>query len=93
MLLLLGGVSKALPAALPRSREGQFASYRIAAQGMAGAEVIDCEGKITVRFGAAPAAYVIRPDGYVGFRCGASDLATHLPRYLGHLFGSAAVPA
>jgi 2-polyprenyl-6-methoxyphenol hydroxylase-like FAD-dependent oxidoreductase len=95
VLLLLGGVSEALPAALPRSREGQFASYRIAAQGMAGAELIDCEGKIAARFAASPAAYVIRPDGYVGFRCGASDLATHLPRYLGHFFGSApaAVPA
>jgi 2-polyprenyl-6-methoxyphenol hydroxylase-like FAD-dependent oxidoreductase len=95
VLLLLGGVSEALPAALPRSREGQFASYRIAAQGMAGAELIDCQGKITARFGATPVAYLIRPDGYVGFRCGASDLATHLPRYLGKLFGSApaAIPA
>ena len=95
VLLLLGGVSEALPAALLGSRGGQFAAYRIAGPGMAVGDLIDRDGEIAARFGADPAAYLIRPDGYVGFRCGASEAATGLPCYLEKLFGSAhaAIPA
>jgi hypothetical protein len=47
-------------------------------------------GEIVAHFGSAPAAYLIRPDGYVGFRCRRRDVATELPRYLARYFPKAA---
>ena len=90
VLLLLGGASETSPGALPDRREGSLATYRITAPGMAAAgDLIDDEGMIAAEVGSTPAAYLIRPDGYVGFRCGASELSARLPRYLARLFGSA----
>jgi len=64
-------------------------SGRIVAEGGpgAGAQLIDGEGGVASRYGSTPAAYLIRPDGYVGFRRGAGQLFDHLPRYLANLFG------
>jgi hypothetical protein len=42
------------------------------------------------RYGSAATAYLIRPDGYVGFRCGAREVSARLPDYLSNLLGSAA---
>jgi hypothetical protein len=66
--------------------------YRIATAEGPGEQLVDSEGAIAARYGAAPVAYLIRPDGYVGFRCGESELSEYLPRYLGKLFGSAPAP-
>jgi len=62
-------------------------SGRIVAEGGPGAQLIDREGGVASRYGSTPAAYLIRPDGYVGFRCRAGQLFDHLPRYLANLFG------
>ena len=62
MLLLMGGVFAGLPP-LPHYAESQFATYRIAARGTAGIDLIDSEGTVAARYGSGPAAYLIRPDG------------------------------
>jgi hypothetical protein len=89
VLLLLGGPSDGSLAALPGYSAGNFSTYRIASPGLASGDLIDCQGTLAARFGSAPAAYLIRPDGYVGFRCGQRELPVTLPRYLDRLFGSA----
>jgi hypothetical protein len=48
------------------------------------------DGDIVANFGSAPAAYLIRPDGYVGLHCRRADVATELPRYLARYFPKAA---
>jgi hypothetical protein len=89
LLLLLGGASDGPLAALPGHSAGNFSAYRIASPGTAAGDLIDCQGTVAERFGSAPAAYLIRPDGYVGFRCGQRELPVTLPRYLDRVFGSA----
>jgi 2-polyprenyl-6-methoxyphenol hydroxylase-like FAD-dependent oxidoreductase len=63
--------------------------FRVAPRGIPTGDLIDSEGFVAARFGPAPAAYLIRPDGYVGFRCSQNELAAALPAYLARLFGSA----
>jgi len=45
-------------------------------------------GAVAAQYGSAPATYLIRPDGYIGFRCAGNELSPHLPRYLARLFGA-----
>jgi 2-polyprenyl-6-methoxyphenol hydroxylase-like FAD-dependent oxidoreductase len=88
-VLLLLGDAGSWQVALPRYPEHRLTVHRIAARATPGAHLIDREGAVAARYGPAPAAYLIRPDGYVGFRCPESELAAHLPGYLTKLFGSA----
>ncbi len=88
-LLLCGNVPEAVLSKLPRYPESYLAVHRIAASGTAGAELIDRDGKLAAHYGSNPAAYLIRPDGYVAFRGGEKDTAMHLPRYLSELFSTA----
>ena len=49
-------------------------------------DLVDAEGEAFERLGVADAAqYLVRPDGYVGFRCAGSDL-DGVERYLANWF-------
>jgi hypothetical protein len=80
---------EALPLTLPRYAETVLAAHRVAPPGVAGSDFIDCEGGVAKRYGSSPAAYLIRPDGYVGFRCDGRTVSANLPHYLAKLFSSA----
>jgi 2-polyprenyl-6-methoxyphenol hydroxylase-like FAD-dependent oxidoreductase len=86
-ILLLLGNAEAWQTRMPRYPDRDLAVYRVAAEGSPGAQLIDREGTFAARYGSASIAYLIRPDGYVGFRCGASEFPEQLPRYLVKLFG------
>jgi hypothetical protein len=86
-LLLLGNLPHAMLSRLPRYPAGYFAVHRIATSGTTGEELIDRKGEVATRYGSIAAAYLIRPDGYVGFRCDGGEVSTHLPQYLTELFG------
>jgi 2-polyprenyl-6-methoxyphenol hydroxylase-like FAD-dependent oxidoreductase len=90
VLLLLGDGAEAMPPTLPGFPETVFAARRIVPPGTSGGDFIDREGMVAKRYGSAPAAYLIRPDGYVGFRCGGRTIAASLPHYLAKLFSPAA---
>ncbi len=89
LLLLTEDDSEALPVLALDIPEHPIAAYRISASGIQGSELIDCEGEVTARYGSASAAYLIRPDGYVAFRCRRSEVSERLPRYLAKVFGPA----
>lgn len=89
VLLLLGGGPEALPPTLPRLPESVFAAYRVVPPGTSGGDYVDCEGIVAQRYGSAPAAYLVRPDGYVGLRCDWRTVSANLPRYLAKVFSSA----
>ena len=91
VLLLLGNGGDALPPPLPRFPETVFAAYRVAAPGTSGGDFIDREGVVAKRYGSAPGVYLIRPDGYVGFRCDWRTVSTSLPNYLATFLSSAAL--
>ena len=86
VLLLLGDGPEST---LPGFPETVFAAHRILPPGVSGGDFIDREGMVAKCYGPAPAAYVIRPDGYVGFRGDRRTVASDLPRYLAKLFSSA----
>jgi 2-polyprenyl-6-methoxyphenol hydroxylase-like FAD-dependent oxidoreductase len=86
-LLLLGDFPDAMLSGLPRYPEDYFAVHRIATSGTVAEELIDRDGEVAARYGSIPAAYLIRPDGYVAFRCSGGEISEHLPRYLTELFG------
>lgn len=88
-VLLLLGNAEAWQSALPRYPDRVLAVHLIAATGSQGGQLIDREGAVAGRYGSVPAAYLIRPDGYLGFRCRASEHSEHLPRYLARLLGPA----
>jgi hypothetical protein len=90
-LLLLGNAGRWQPP-LPNLSDRQLVVHRVAAAGSSGGQLIDRDEEVAKRYGSASAAYLIRPDGYVGFRCGESELSAHLPRYLAKLFGSGYAP-
>jgi 2-polyprenyl-6-methoxyphenol hydroxylase-like FAD-dependent oxidoreductase len=92
-LLLLGNPTSAMPASLPPGLDSHIAVHRISAPGIpdrtSSGSLIDCEGIVAQRYGTLPAVYLIRPDGYIGFRCEWNGAATHLPRYLARVFQTA----
>ena len=89
VLLLLGDGRDALPPTMLPCPDGVFAVYRIVPTGISGGDYVDREGMIAQRYGASPVAYLIRPDGYVGFRSGQRTVSENLPRYLAKLFSTA----
>jgi 2-polyprenyl-6-methoxyphenol hydroxylase-like FAD-dependent oxidoreductase len=89
VLLLLGDGPEALSPTMPRCPDGAFAVYRVVPAGISGGDYVDREGIVAQRYGSSPAAYLIRPDGYVGFRCGQRTVSENLPHYLAKLFSSA----
>ncbi len=90
LLLQLGDGPEALLPTLPRYAEPVFAAHRIVPPGTSGGGFIDREGVVAKRYGSAPGVYLIRPDGYVGFRSNQRTLSENLPHYLAKLFSSAA---
>ena len=86
-LLVLGNLPNAMISRLPRYPTRYFAVHRIATSGTTGEELTDLKGEVAARYGSIPAAYLIRPDGYVGFRRNGGEVATHLPQYLTELLG------
>jgi 2-polyprenyl-6-methoxyphenol hydroxylase-like FAD-dependent oxidoreductase len=89
VLLLLGDAPALRPNELSGLPERYLMARRISAPGTSDADLIDCEGAVAAQYGAVPAAYLIRPDGYIGMRCPADKAAAHLPRYFARLRGSA----
>jgi hypothetical protein len=53
-----------------------------------GWDLINWEGTVALRYTAAPAAFVIRPDGYIGFRSDRRTASAHLPRYLAKILAA-----
>jgi hypothetical protein len=80
---------EAAPPTLPGFPETVFAARRIVPPGTSGGDFTDCEGVVAKRYGSAPAAFLIRPDGYVGFRCDWRTVPASLPHYLAKFFSSA----
>ena len=64
----------------------QVKVYRIAGPGSSSADFIDSDGAVAAHYGIEPSAYLVRPDGYVAFRCGLQDLPVLFPRYLEKIF-------
>ena len=73
-LLLCGNMPEVTSSRLPRYPERYVAVHRIGVPGTAGAELTDRDGEVAARYGSTPAAYLIRPDGYVGFRAARARL-------------------
>jgi hypothetical protein len=84
-LLLLCGDAGSSPD-VPKLGQHPIAVYRVTARGVAGGDLVDRNGEVARRYGSAAMAYLIRPDGYVGFRGTWSDLPRHLPDHLSKLF-------
>jgi 2-polyprenyl-6-methoxyphenol hydroxylase-like FAD-dependent oxidoreductase len=91
VLLLLGEPEAGMPVGPHRYPEHIFAAYQIVPPGTSGGDYVDREGVVAQRYGAGPAAYLIRPDGYVAFRGDRASLTTSLPNYLAKLFSAAGV--
>ena len=89
VLLLLGDSPEAAPPTLPRYPESAFAAYRVVPPGTSGSDYVDRESTVAQRYGSTPSAYLIRPDGYVGFRCDRRTVSENLPRYFAKLFSPA----
>jgi hypothetical protein len=89
VLLLLGNGGQASPPQLPHFPETVLAAHRVTPPGTSGGDFIDRDGVVAERYGSAPGVYLIRPDGYVGFRCDWRSVSTSLPRYVATLFSSA----
>jgi 2-polyprenyl-6-methoxyphenol hydroxylase-like FAD-dependent oxidoreductase len=89
VLLLLGDGGESLPATMPRYPDSVFAAYRVVPPGTSGGDYVDRESVVAKRYGATPIAYLIRPDGYVGFRCDQRTVSENLAHYLAELFSPA----
>jgi hypothetical protein len=89
VLMLLGDGPEAAAPTLPRLPEAVFTAYRVVPPGTEGGDYVDREGVVAKRYGSAAAAYLIRPDGYVGFRGDWRAVSANLPRYLAKLSSSA----
>ena len=87
ILLLWGGAPRPRrPLSLAFRRAS---SQRIASPGTSGGDYVDREGVIAQRYGSTPTAYLIRPDGYVGFRCDQRTVSGNLAHYLAKFFSLA----
>ena len=85
-LLLLVGDGQGLSPDVPKLGPQPIAVRRVTAPGVPGGDLVDRTGELAWRYGSAAMAYLIRPDGYVGFRGTWSDLPRHLPAHLSKLF-------
>ena len=86
VLLLIGAGADSRPE-MPELGQRPIAIRHIAAPGVPGGDLFDRTGETAARYGSAAMAYLIRPDGYVGFRCAWSELPQRLPAHLAKLFG------
>jgi hypothetical protein len=84
-LLLLGGVAEDVRREMAPDMARHLAVQHISGPGL-GADLTDSEGIVAARYTSTPAAYLIRPDGYIGFRGQPSTVSTDLPRYFAKLF-------
>lgn len=84
LLLLLGDGAKDLPEGMAPDMARHLTVQRISRPG-SGADLIDREGIVAAHYSSTPAAYLIRPDGYIGLRCEPSNVSTHLHRYFAKL--------
>jgi 2-polyprenyl-6-methoxyphenol hydroxylase-like FAD-dependent oxidoreductase len=90
LLLVGGGADGEAPPQVPELAKRPVAVRRVTAAGKGGGgDLVDHNGEVGARYGSAAMGYLIRPDGYVGFRCGWSDLSRHLPAHLATLFAPA----
>lgn len=85
LLLLVGGGPGSFPD-VPKMGSHPIAVRRVTPPAVAGGDLVDRSGEFARRYGSAAMGYLIRPDGYVGFRCAAGDLPRHLPAHLSKLF-------
>ena len=85
MLLMVGEGAGATPNLPELARRG-IAVRHVTAAGDSGGDLIDTKGEIAKRYGSMGTAYLIRPDGYVGFRCTLNDTPRYLPGHLAKLF-------
>jgi 2-polyprenyl-6-methoxyphenol hydroxylase-like FAD-dependent oxidoreductase len=85
-MLLLVGEEAASPPALPELTQRPVAVRRVTGAGGSGGDLIDANGEVARHYGSTGTAYLIRPDGYVGFRCALSDAPRYLPGHLAKLF-------
>ncbi len=85
-LLLLVGDGQGLSPDVPKLGPHPIAVRRVTGPGEPGGDLVDRTGELARRYGSAAMAYLIRPDGYVGFRGTWSDLPRHLPAHLSKLF-------
>jgi 2-polyprenyl-6-methoxyphenol hydroxylase-like FAD-dependent oxidoreductase len=84
-LLLLGEGSDEVMERLAPDLTRRLTVKHISGPG-SGAELIDRERIVAARYTSPPAAYLIRPDGYIGFRSERREASKHLPPYLAKIF-------
>jgi 2-polyprenyl-6-methoxyphenol hydroxylase-like FAD-dependent oxidoreductase len=76
------------PAQVLAHQDSFLKVYKIAERPTASADFIDIHGEVAAHYGVEPAAYLVRPDGYVAFRCGIGDVMNLLPPYLERTFSN-----
>jgi hypothetical protein len=74
------------PAQALADQERFLKVHKIAERPSPSADFLDIHGEVAAHYGVEPAAYLVRPDGYVAFRCGIGDLMKLLPPYLERTF-------
>ncbi len=84
VLLLVGDGAGPAPD-LPELKQRPISVRHITGADGAVGDLIDSEGEVAKRYGSAATAYLIRPDGYVGFRCASNDISRYLPGHLAKL--------
>ena len=67
-------------------RDDLFNIHKIADVDSNSGDFTDDDGTVALHYGLEPAAYLVRPDGYVAFRCRLSDASQRLPEYLKRVF-------
>ena len=67
---------------------GLLKVYKIADEPSTTGDFLDVNGEVAAHYGIEAAAYVVRPDGYIAFRCSLSDAARLLPPYLERTLGA-----
>ena len=88
LLLMVGDGSGPAPV-IPEVWRQSVAVRRVVSANGGDGDLVDRNGEIAARYGSTPAAYLIRPDAYVGLRCRSSDIAERLPGHLAKFFGPA----
>jgi hypothetical protein len=84
-LLLLGSGPEDLSDRIVPEMAQHFTVQHISGAGT-GAKLIDRDGMVAAHYSATPTAYLIRPDGYIGFRSEWHNISAHLPGYVAKIF-------